>query len=215
MTEVTRLVSAVTRDVLPVEREGIPAKVVKASRTYPAPIEDVWDACTNPERLPRWFLPVSGDFRVGGRYQFEGNAGGVIESCEEPSLLAVTWEYGGEISWLEVRLAEYPEGTTLELHHTAHVDDRWVEFGPGAVGVGWDMALLGLDLHLESGKAVDPAAAQEFMSSPEGIEFVTSASQEWGRASVASGEEPEVAEAAAARTTAFYTGTEPDAGMTD
>ena len=33
-----------------------------------AAIDDVWDACTNPERIPRWFLPVSGDLRLGGRY---------------------------------------------------------------------------------------------------------------------------------------------------
>ena len=34
-------------------------------RTYDAPIEDVWDAVTNPERISRWFLPVSGDLRAG------------------------------------------------------------------------------------------------------------------------------------------------------
>jgi uncharacterized protein YndB with AHSA1/START domain len=209
MTDLIQLVSAVTRQVAAVERDGQPAKVVQARRTYPADIDDVWDACTNPERLPRWFLPVSGDLRLGGRYQLEGNAGGVIQRCEEPSLLAVTWEYGGEVSWLEVRLAESPGGTTLELEHTAGVDsDRWIEFGPGAVGVGWDMTLLGLGLHLEGGAPVDPAAAQELMSSPEGIQALTFASEEWGRASVASGERPEVAQAAAARTTAAYTGVE-------
>ena len=36
------------------------------------------DALTDPERIGRWFLPISGDFRLGGRYQFEGNAGGKI-----------------------------------------------------------------------------------------------------------------------------------------
>src|SRR5215216_3248253 len=99
MSEITALVDAVTRSVASVEHDGRPAKVVEARRTYSAAIDDVWDACTNPERLPRWFLPVSGDFQVGGRYQFEGNAGGVIERCDEPSLLAVTWEYGGGGGW--------------------------------------------------------------------------------------------------------------------
>jgi len=210
MSEITALVDAVTRSVASVEHDGRPAKVVEARRTYSAAIDDVWDACTNPERLPRWFLPVSGDFQVGGRYQFEGNAGGVIERCDEPSLLAVTWEYGGEVSWLEVRLFKSSGGTTLELQHTAYVDDRWPEFGPGAVGVGWDTALYGLGMHLDSGEPVDPAMAQAWMATADGIEFVTSSSREWAKANVAGGEDPGAAEAAAERTTAAYTGAAPD-----
>ena len=109
---------------------------------------DVWDACTT-HRLPRWFLPISGDLRPGGRFQFEGNAGGTIERCEAPSLLGVTWEYGGEISWVEVQLSRSQQGTVLQLTHTALLSaERWAEFGPGAVGVGWDTALYGLGLHL-------------------------------------------------------------------
>jgi uncharacterized protein YndB with AHSA1/START domain len=206
MTEVVQAVGAVDRRVSSIERDGVAAKVVEASRTYRADIEDVWDGCTSAERLPRWFLPISGDLRPGGRFQFEGNAGGAIERCESPSLLAVTWEYGGEISWVEVRLSGSQEGTVLQLTHTAPLDaERWKEFGPGAVGVGWDTTLYGLGLHLESGEAIDPAEAQAWMTSPEGIDFLTAASGEWGRASVAAGEAPEAAEAAAARTTAAYT----------
>jgi uncharacterized protein YndB with AHSA1/START domain len=206
MSDVAQVVGAVDRRVYSVQRDGATAKVVEAIRSYQADMEDVWDACTRAERLPRWFLPISGDLRLGGRFQFEGNAGGVIERCESPSMLAVTWEYGGEASWLEVRLSRSELGTVLQLTHTALVDpERWKQFGPGAVGVGWDMALWGLGRHLESGEAVDPAEAQAWMASPEGIGFVTAASQQWGTASVAAGEAPADAEAAAARTTAFYT----------
>ena len=210
MTEVVQAIGAVDRRVYSIERDGVAAKVVEASRTYRADMEDVWDACTSAERLPRWFLPISGDLRPGGRFQFEGNAGGAIERCESPSLLAVTWEYGGEISWVEVRLSGSQEGTVLQLTHTAQLDaERWKEFGPGAVGVGWDTTLYGLGLHLESGEAIDPAEAQAWMTSPEGIDFLTAASGEWGRASVTAGEAPEAAEAAAARTTAAYTAAGP------
>lgn len=45
---------------------------VTLTRTYDAESEDVWDALTNPERLPCWFYPVSGDLKVGGSFQFEG-----------------------------------------------------------------------------------------------------------------------------------------------
>lgn len=34
-----------------------PAHVVELRRTYDARADDVWDACTNAERIPRWFLP--------------------------------------------------------------------------------------------------------------------------------------------------------------
>src|SRR4029450_4047811 len=81
------------------------ARVVSISQTYDTDIDDLWDAVTNPEHIPRWFLPVSGELKVGGRYQLEGNAGGVIERCEPPRSFAATWEYGGAISWIEVTLA--------------------------------------------------------------------------------------------------------------
>src|SRR5256885_94128 len=90
------------------------------------------DACTNPERLPRWFLPVTGDLRVGGRYQLASNASGAIERCEPPHGFTATWEYGGSVSWIEVRLSPESEDTTrLELDHITLVadDDKWAQFG--------------------------------------------------------------------------------------
>jgi uncharacterized protein YndB with AHSA1/START domain len=74
----------VTREIRSGSRDGAPTKIAVARRTYPTDQADLWDALTNAERIPRWFLPVSGDLRVGGRYQVEGNAGGVVERCEEP-----------------------------------------------------------------------------------------------------------------------------------
>jgi hypothetical protein len=95
------------------------------------------------------------------------------------------------------------------LEHIAHVDDaRWAEFGPGAVGVGWDSMLLGLTMHLEGHMAITPAEAMEWLVSPEGVRFVTESSSAWCAAAIAAGDEPEAAEAAAKRTTAAYTATE-------
>jgi hypothetical protein len=62
--------------------------VLTVSQTYEGTLDDLWDACTNPKRIPRWFLPVSGDLRVGGRYQLEGNASGTIERCDPPNSFA-------------------------------------------------------------------------------------------------------------------------------
>lgn len=42
------------------------AYTVELRRRYDAEIDDVWDAITNPERLQRWFKPVTGDLRLAG-----------------------------------------------------------------------------------------------------------------------------------------------------
>ncbi|TYP86544.1 SRPBCC family protein [Blastococcus xanthinilyticus] len=196
----------VTREVRTGSRDGAPTRIAVARRTYRGARTDLWSALTDPDRLPRWFLPVTGELREGGRYQTQGNAGGVVERCTEPESFAVTWEFGDQVSWLEIRLTPEGDGTTLELVHEAVVDpDFWAQFGPGAVGVGWDLALMGLGLHLDSGGAVDPAIAETFAVSPEGVEFVRHAAAGWADAAVADGDEAGPAREAAARTVSFYT----------
>jgi len=184
------------------------ARTMLLRRTYPAPVEDVWDACTSAERIGRWFLPVTGDLRAGGKYQLEGNAGGEILRCEPPSLLRVTWLFGDNPpSEVELRLSPGAGGqTVLELEHTAVVDPAfWARFGPGAVGVGWDMALLGLGNHL-SGRVSDGAEVQRWLESAEGRGFVSASSEAWGAAYIAGGGAAAEAASAVAATTAFYTG---------
>ena len=196
----------VTREIRGGSRDGAPTKIAIARRTYPTDRPDLWDAVTNAERIPRWFLPISGDLEPGGRYQLEGNAGGVIERCEEPESFAVSWEYGAMVSWLAVTLTPADGGTTLELVHEAHVDpELWGQFGPGAVGVGWDLALIGLGLLIETGEPVDPEEGLAFPTTPPGVEFVRQAAAGWSEAAIADGDEPEPAREAAERTVAFYT----------
>lgn len=209
MIDVRHQISAVQREVGDRVLEAGEARVVTLGQTYNAGVEDVWDACTNPERLPRWFLPISGDLRLNGRYQLEGNASGTILRCDPPKSFAATWEYGGGVSWIEVRLSEVSAGRTrFELDHIAHVDEHWARYGPGAAGVGWDMALVGLATHLSTGHSVAPDEGAAWMASEEGLQFMEQSSEAWGAASVAAGTDPADAEAAAKRTTAFYTGSE-------
>ncbi len=206
MIDVAHQINNVRREVGSRVMEAGEARTTVISQSYDATIDELWDACTNPERIPRWFLPVTGDLRLHGRYQLEGNAGGTIEQCDPPKGFAATWEYGGEVSWIEVRLTpESGDRTRFELEHIAHVDDRWAEFGPGAVGVGWDLAVIGLTLHLASGEAVDPAEVAAWTASADGKAFVTSSSERWRDASIAAGTDPAEAKAAAERTTAAYT----------
>jgi uncharacterized protein YndB with AHSA1/START domain len=202
-------IAAVTRHV---SAPGLEVRTVTLTQTYASDVDDVWDACTNAERIPRWFLPVTGDLRLGGRYQLEGNAGGVVEECEPPARFRATWEFGEGISWIEVRItAEGPDRTRLELAHTAPVDDHWDEFGPGAVGIGWDLGLVGLSLHLATGEPVDAAAVGEWTTSDAGLQFMTSSNASWCAADIASGTPTEDATGAATRTLAAYTGGDPEA----
>lgn len=199
----------VTRAVDTVDRDGKPAKLVTAGRTYATSIDDLWDAVTNIERIPRWFLPITGDLRPGGRYQLEGNAEGEVLECDPPRRFEITWEYGGEISWVTVELTGDPgtDEAHLELQHLAHVpDDMWHQYGPGAVGIGWDLGLMGLDLHLTSGEDVDPEQVRNWESTPDARAFIAESSTAWAEASIAGGNDPEAARASAERATSFYTG---------
>ncbi|GAA3308787.1 hypothetical protein GCM10020295_71720 [Streptomyces cinereospinus] len=72
---------------------------------------------------------------------------------------------------------------------------------------------MGLARHLSGAPAVDPAEAEAWSMSEEGVRFATLSSDAWYAASVASGEPERAARAAADRTTAFYTGAgEPGTG---
>jgi uncharacterized protein YndB with AHSA1/START domain len=213
MIDIPLEIDAIQREVATGRTDaGSDARVVRIRRTFPSPIEDVWDALTDPERIGRWFLPISGDVRLGGRYQFEGNAGGRILACDRPNRCKVTWEYGeGEPSTVELRLQPAgADATTLELEHIAVVpEEMWDQFGPGAVGTGWDGGFLGLALHLRGGKLdVDPA---EWQVSDEGKDWSRRSSAEWGAANLAAGADPDTVARNIAQTTAFYTGEPPAA----
>ena len=203
---------AVERSTELLERDGQPARTVRLARSYAAPVDDLWDAVTNGERIPRWFLPVSGNLEPGGRYQLEGNAGGTITACRRPSSFAMTWEFAGQMSWVDVRLADDGAGRVrLTLTHTSHLAPPWEQYGPGATGVGWELILAGLAFHLARPAEPKPDEAA-FAASPEGKAIITGSSQAWAQAAVAAGEDPAAARAAARRTAAFYTGepAEPD-----
>jgi uncharacterized protein YndB with AHSA1/START domain len=213
---VTEQISAVRRQLGKRTLPAGEARVITISQSYPTGLEDLWDACTNPERIPRWFLGVSGELREGGRFEIpEQGTSGTIERCDPPKGFAATWEFGGDVSWIEVRLTPENGGRTrLELEHVAHVnDDLWEQFGPGAVGIGWDSALLGLALHTSSGHARDPQEVAEWLASAEAKQFMTLSSEAWRDAAIAAGEDPAQAQAAADRSTAAYTAPPEESGQ--
>jgi uncharacterized protein YndB with AHSA1/START domain len=205
MIDITTHLDAINRKFTSGPLGAGEGRAVVLRRTYDAPVQDVWDVCTDPDRLRRWFLPVAGDFRVGGRYQIEGNAGGEILRCEAPHLLRLTWVYGDmPVTEVEVRLAPLAASrTVLELEHIAPAEmvDRMLgEVGPSGVigiGLGWDLTLFGLARYLAGDVIEDPAARMASLRTPEGMALVAGSGRRWGaaleEAGVATG--PEIAAA--------------------
>ena len=198
--------SATERSVSWLEIEGQPARAVTLSRSYPASLAELWQACTDSSRIERWFAPVSGDLKPDGHYQVEGNASGRITECEPQSHFHLTWEFGGDVSWVEARFSDDGSGQSrVTLTHTSLLSEHWVTYGPGAVGVGWELASLGLAFHIADPSAPKPDE-MEFVTSPNGRAFIAGSSRGWSEAATAAGEDADVALAAERQTTAFYTG---------
>lgn len=205
---------AAERSLHTVTRDGAELRMLTVHRTYAAAPDEVWHALTTPDRLARWFAPVTGDLRVGGRYQVEGNAGGEVLACREPELISLTWEMPEGHSWVDVTLRPVAAGTLLQLDHSAD-PSGFAEFdatyGPGATGLGWELGLMGLAEHLTDPAAPRPTEAELAALLGQGLtELMREAADGWAAAAVAWGTPPEQARAAADRTFAFYTGTGPE-----
>ncbi|NNN32312.1 SRPBCC family protein [Streptomyces sp. S3(2020)] len=209
MSEIVDQIERGHREVATREIEAGEAHAVLLRRAYDAGIADVWGAVTSPERIGRWFLPVSGEFRLGGRYQLEGHAGGEILACVAPERLRVSWLYGPDPGFSEVEVRLTPDGegrTVFEVEHVAVVpEDFWKQFGPGAVGIGWDSIALGLGMHL-AGRGMSREESEAWQGTAEAKDFFRRSGEEWGAAYAASGADPETVTATTTATIGAYTG---------
>lgn len=183
-----------TVDLAPVD------PVIAVAQTFPTTRDDLWDACTQPARLARWFEPVEGEVALGGRYELASSGTeGTIERCEPPMLFALTWEYGGDVSRVVVTVAAVEGGARLTIAHAATRDDHWEAYGPAAGGMGWDESLLALALHLADDERSTPDAMEALFESEEGRAFAEASASAWRQAYVDAGADPAEAEAASAR----------------
>ena len=163
-------------------------------RRYDAPIEDVWDAITDSERISRWFIEPTGDLRAGGTYQLEGDASGKILRCEPPRLLTVSWSYPGRpVDELELHLSPSEDGgTVLELEH-ASVAEVFItndpQTGTWGIGAGWEAPLDYLAKYLR-GELPDVPAAQWWEPTPEDEELGNRRGHAWAAVIEAALERP-------------------------
>ena len=128
------------------------ARVAVFTRTYETTVTDLWDACTNPDRLRRWYVPVTGDLRLGGSFQQVNMGTGTIVACDPPHRLKLS--LGGGVDEIELSLSRgsSEDTATLELQPATTLDSHnigWQMYDAiFCMGGGYYPRLLALDLHL-------------------------------------------------------------------
>jgi uncharacterized protein YndB with AHSA1/START domain len=120
-------------------------------RTYPASIDRVWSALTDPAKMKQWYFPMMKDFKPvpGFETQF------VVEMDDKkyphiwkvvevipPAKISYEWKFGGYPgnSLLTWELFETPEGTRVVLTHE-HLEtfqgDKYPELAQKNFQEGW------------------------------------------------------------------------------
>ena len=113
------------------------------SRTFRAPIEDVWASVTESDRTARWFGAWEGDAAPGRMIKmqmaYEEQAPWFdvrIDACDPPRRLALSTNDGSG-SWRIELLLSHTDGRT-ELRFVHHLDTTE---GIGDMGPGWEYYL--------------------------------------------------------------------------
>ena len=136
-----------------IERAGDDVAVV-FDRHYDTSPADLWQACTDPERLARWFAPVSGDLRTGGAFTVHFDDADTplcrVVACEAPTRLVWEWPVGGVDSVVTVDIAPDDDGARLLLRH-----ERLTGAQVAGYAAGWDTYVRSLDAHLAGGPGPD------------------------------------------------------------
>jgi uncharacterized protein YndB with AHSA1/START domain len=126
---------------------------VRVEDVYDTDINDLWEACTTPERLARWIAEVSGDLRIGGTIQASFTSTwtgpGRIEICDAPRHLLLTMQPGtDEEAVMEASLA--PEGGKTRLV----IEERGLPLDVLYLhGAGWQAHVEDLGRHLAGGES--------------------------------------------------------------
>lgn len=93
---------------------------LRLERHFRHPIDDVWAAITEPDRMAEWFGSGDVELAIGGRIRIVIRAGddpihGRVTACEPPYLLEYTLGTGADAEPLRWELAPDDGGTRLVL----------------------------------------------------------------------------------------------------
>lgn len=216
VTESLPVVDAVRRELEIHEQVQDGRPVVRASMTLTTNITrspaQLWPLLTRPELLAGWFGPVVGELREGGAFEAPRGARGRVLAVEAPHRISLTWEHGGSIDPLLIRLDPEDDGTTsLLLRHTRLVPrEEFERVGPGLGAVHWEIALLALAAETDGWRAsclLDvPVPTPQWLGGEQGIEHVRAWSVRWAAEAIAAGVDEAAARRGEAATTRAYRG---------
>lgn len=139
---------------------------VRVEDVYDTDIEDLWEACTTPERVERWIARVSGDLWAGGtvRLVFTSTWAGAarIEVCDAPHHLLLVTEPGSDDEGL-IEAWLTAEGSRTRLV----VEERGLPLNEIHVhGAGWQAHLEDLRRSLTLDRPVHPDGWSEQQPAP-------------------------------------------------
>jgi uncharacterized protein YndB with AHSA1/START domain len=139
---------------------------VRVEDVYDTDIDDLWEACTNPERLARWIAKVSGDLRAGGSFDAiftsTWTGPGRIDVCEKPRHLLLTTEPGtADEGQIEAWLSEEGPRTRLVVEERG-LPREHLHFH----GAGWQAHLEDLARSLAGGAVASPESWNEQTPEP-------------------------------------------------
>lgn len=132
---------------------------VRVEEVFDTDPSDLWQACTDPERLARWIAVVAGDLTVGGRIEARFTSGwegvGTIETCKPPRRLVVRTRETGEDDDHVVEATLTAEGERTRLV----IEEHDVPIGQlHEYGAGWQIHVEDLVAHLAGRPRCDLAA---------------------------------------------------------
>jgi uncharacterized protein YndB with AHSA1/START domain len=128
---------------------------LRFERVYPRPIETVWAAFTQPERLADWLGACRVEPRVGGRFDVfvnrdeDAQTRGEVTVWDPPHILEFTWATQFETpTRVRAELSEAGEGRTRLVFTHRGMERKWV----GLTFPGWHQLLERLNALMTTGE---------------------------------------------------------------
>ena len=135
MTTPTELLGRIAAD--PTGSSDGGTRVVIFDRLYRTSVADLWEACTDPDRLARWFAPVSGDLEEGGTFVIHFDDDDTprcrVTACTAPTGFTWEWPQADAVSVVTVEVAQDPAGARLRLRHVGLTHTQATGYA-----AGWD-----------------------------------------------------------------------------
>ncbi|MGJ6979169.1 SRPBCC domain-containing protein [Aestuariimicrobium soli] len=140
--------------------------MVRAEDHYDTSPDDLWQACTDPERLERWIAQVDGDVRLGGLVEitFTSSYTGTfrVDACEAPRHLLLTEQAGELTMQLELWISSEGDGARLVIEDRGLPLEEVHEHA-----AGWQVHLDDLTRALAAGATAHPSGWSSERPSPD------------------------------------------------